>query len=78
MTYRRMALFVSCGCIGFDTVLFCAEQVSKCKRRKLRRQRIYPLIRTTSPAFGRTREDSIPSLGNESSSHDGLGKGEVE
>ena len=60
MTYRRTALFALVAVSALTQILF-AQRGSKRKRRKLRRQRLSPLIRTTSPAFGRTPEDSIPS-----------------
>ena len=63
MKYRFMAPFVAaCGYIGFDAVPFCAGQQAQTQRQadeELRRQRLNPLIRMTSPAFGRTPEDSM-------------------
>ena len=60
MTYRRKALFALVAVLALAQILLRRE-ISKTKRRQLRRQRLYRLIRTTSRVFGGTREDSIPS-----------------
>ena len=61
MTYRRTALFALLAVFGFDTDPLFAETAANASADKRRRQSLSPSIRTTSPAFGRTPEDSIPS-----------------
>ena len=59
MRYGFVAALVALVAVFALTQVFLLRTGGKRKRRKIRRQRIYHLIRMTSPASGRTPEDSM-------------------